>query len=105
MIKLKPLVKEDKFSYQVMHNSYSSAVQTAEAYAQKRGYEVDEDDWWSRISTGPKKPSEGKTNRFTIGLTKNGQPNNSTLSLQVTGMERGRYELNCYLNISNKKVK
>lgn len=105
MIRLSKLVKESKSSYQVYHTSYSSAVQEAEKLAQKNGFEVDEHDWGFRVATGPKKPSEGKTNRFNIELTKDGNQNNSTLSFQVYGMGNGKYELNAYLNISNKKVK
>lgn len=106
MIKLTKLL-EGKNDYEVYHSSYSSAVQEAEKYAQKKGYKVDEDDWWRKIGTGPKKPSAGKTNRATIELTKDGKPNASTLSLQVynRGIDGNTYELNCYLNISNKKVK
>ena len=105
MIKLKSLIKEANEPYKVYHTSYSSAVQEAERLANKRGFEVDEEDWSFRVATGPKKPSEGKTNRFVIALTKKGMPTNSTLSFQVYGMGNGKYELNAYLNISNKKVK
>ena len=78
MIKLTDILNEGKYDYEVYHSSYSSAVQEAERLAQKKGYEVDEDDWWRKISTGPKKPSKGKTNSVNVKLTKNGQPNNST---------------------------
>jgi len=106
MINLKSLI-EGKNDYEVYHSSYSSAVQEAERYANRRGYKVDEDDWWKKIAMGNKKPSNGKTNSATIELTKDGKPNASTLSLQVynRGIEGNTYELNCYLNISNKKVK
>ena len=106
MIKLKDILNEAKEPHKVYHPSYSSAVQEAEAYANKRGYEVDEDDWSFRVATGPKKPSKGKTNRFVISLTKKGKPNNSTSSMQVynRGIDGNTYELNCYINVSNKKV-
>jgi len=107
MIKLTNLINEGKEPYEVYHPSYTSAVQAAEKYAQKKGYEVDEDSWWTQIATGPKKPGKGKTNRAVIELTKGGKPNNSTLSLQVynRGVSGNTYELNCYVNKSNKKVK
>jgi len=106
MIKLTDILNEGKYDYEVYHSSYSSAVQEAERLAQKKGYEVDEDDWWRKISTGPKKPSKGKTNSVNVKLTKNGQPNNSTISIQVynRGIDGNTYELNCYINVSNKKV-
>lgn len=107
MIKLKNLLKEVKEDYPVYHRTYTSAIQNALNYAKKRGYKADEDDVWTKISTGPRKPSKGKTNSFVLQLTKNGKPNNSTLSLQVynRGVEGNTYELNTYLNISNRKVK
>ena len=100
-------VNEAKDPYQVYHPSYTSALHSAEAYANKKGYEVDKDDWWQQISTGPKKPGKGKTNRATVSLTKNGKPNNSTLAIQVynRGVSGNTYELNCYVNVSNKKIK
>ena len=103
MIKLTNLINEAK--EQVYFNTFSGAVQYAESQVKKKGYEVDEDDWWRKVATGPKKPSAGKTNRYTIELTKGGQPNNSTLSMQVFGMASGKFELNFYMNISKKKVK
>lgn len=105
MIKLGKLIPEGKYDYTVYHNSYSSAVQAAEKYAERRGYTVDEDDWWNKVATGPKKPSEGKTNSFVIDLMKNGKPNHSTLAMQIYGRGNGKYELNCYINVSKRKVK
>jgi len=99
------LMPEAKSPYQVYHKSYSSAVQAAEEYANKKGYTCNEQDWWNNISTGPKKPSNGKTNKATIGLhvTKSMKPNTppmlagKALHLQVYGMNNG-YELNCYIS-------
>jgi hypothetical protein len=45
---------------------------------------------------GPKKPSEGKTNRFSIELSKDGKPSRKLLHIQVYGM-RDTYELNAYI--------
>lgn len=91
-------IHEAKEPYQVYHNSYSSAVQTAEKYAESKGYTIDEDDWAREIAFGPKKPSAGKTNRASIGLYKNGKLQRKALQIQVYGREGGKYELNCYIN-------
>ena len=48
---------EAKSDYEVYHKDYSTAVQTAIKQAEKRGYEVDMDDWHDKVATGPKKPS------------------------------------------------
>lgn len=83
--------------YTVYHNSYTSAIDAAISFAEKKGYTVSEDDVWQYISTGPKKPSEGKTNSFTVGLMKNGKEDRKKLHLQIYGMGGGKYELNMYI--------
>ena len=81
----------------VYHKSYTEAIQTAKEYALKKGYLVDEDDSFTKIGMGPRKPSEGKTNKISVELTKGGKPSNKQLHIQVYGMKNG-YELNCYIN-------
>ena len=100
MIKLKNLLNEAKEPYVVYHNTYSSAVQAAEKYAEGKGYTVDTDDWSTQIAFGPKKPSAGKTNRAQIGLIKNGKVQRKALQIQVynRGSASNPYELNCYIN-------
>ena len=95
MISLKGLLKENK--YQIYHNSYTSAINTALEYAESKGYEYNNDETAEKIGMGPKKPSDGKTNRISIGLTKNGKPQNKQLNIQVYGMGDGKYELNTYV--------
>lgn len=79
-------------------DTFSAAVQHARIEAENKGYVIDESDWFNRVSTGPGKPSEGETTRFSIALTKNGIPQNKQLSVQVYGMRSGRYELNFYIS-------
>ena len=81
----------------VYHKSYTEAIQTAKEYALKRGYMVDDDDSFRKIGMGPRKPSEGKTNKVSVELSKGGKPSNKQLHIQVYGMKNG-YELNCYIN-------
>jgi hypothetical protein len=94
------VINESKEPYPVYHNTYSSAVQTAEEYAKKKGFTVDEDDWSREIAFGPKKPSKGKTNRASITLFKNGKQQRKALQIQVynRGTDGNTYELNCYIN-------
>lgn len=80
----------------VYHKSYTEAIQNAKEYALKRGYMVDDDDSFRKIGMGPKRPSEGKTNKVSVELTKGGKPSNKQLHIQVYGMKNG-YELNCYI--------
>lgn len=95
MISLKGILNESK--YQIYHNSYTSAINTAKEYAEKQGYEIDEGDAFNRIAVGPKKPSDGKTNRVSVDLLKNGVLQKKQLHIQVYGMGNGRYELNTYI--------
>jgi polyhydroxyalkanoate synthesis regulator phasin len=88
---------QEKSDYQIYHKDYSSAVQHALSVAKKKGYEVDMDDYERKVAFGPKKPSSGKTNSFSIKLTKNGKPVRQALQMQVYNMDNKKYELNMYI--------
>ena len=89
-------IKEAKSDYEVYHKSYTSAIEAARNYAEKKGYEINDDDAFTKIGVGPRKPSPGKTNRFSIELTKGGKPQKKMLHIQVYGMKNS-YELNAYI--------
>ena len=89
-------LSEAKSDYEVYHKSYTSAIQAAKAYAEKKGYEINDDDSFRQIGMGPRKPSEGKTNKFSIELSKDGKVQRKKLQIQVYGM-RNSYELNAYI--------
>jgi hypothetical protein len=76
--------------------SDTSAIQAAKEYAEKKGYEINDDDSFRQIGMGPRKPSEGKTNKFSIELSKDGKVQRKKLQIQVYGM-RNSYELNAYI--------
>ena len=80
--------------YDLYHKSYSAAMQHAYAWAKKKGHEVDMDDVDRQVAMGPKKPSDGKTNSFTLKLKNNPK---KKLAVQVYGMGGGKYELNTYI--------
>lgn len=80
--------------YDLYHKSYSGALQHAYAWAKKKGHIVDPDDIDSKVASGPKKPSEGRTNSFTLKLKDNPK---KMLAVQVYGMGGGKYELNTYI--------
>jgi len=89
-------VNEAKSDYEVYHKSYTSAINAAKAYAEKKGYEINDEDSFRQIGMGPRKPSEGKTNKFSIELSKGGKVQRKKLQIQVYGM-RSSYELNAYI--------
>jgi hypothetical protein len=78
------------------------AVDFAKTKAEKKGYEIDEDDWNNQITHGGRysrlRPSVGKTHTFQIGLLKKGKPQRKGLSISLFGMDSGKYELTHYIN-------
>ena len=82
--------------------SASEAADAARAMAEKKGYEIDENDWQSQIALGGKynrlRPGVGKTHSFIVQLLKNGKPQRKALSISLYGMESGNYELTTYIN-------
>jgi hypothetical protein len=90
---------EAKSSYDIYHKDFSTAVQHAIKTAEKRGFQVDMDDWHNKVATGPRKPSEGKTNSYSITLMdKSGKPVKKALQMQVYNKGgQNPYELNMYI--------
>lgn len=82
--------------------SASEAADAARAMAEKKGYEIDENDWHSQIALGGKynrlRPGVGKTHSFIVQLLKNDKPQRKALSISLYGMASGNYELTTYIN-------
>jgi hypothetical protein len=82
--------------------SASEAADAARVMAEKKGYEIDENDWHSQIALGGKynrlRPGIGKTHSFIVQLLKNGKPQRKALSISLYGMASGNYELTTYIN-------
>ena len=113
MISLKSLLLEVKFP--IYHWTYTSAINAALEWAERMGYKYDKEEVAHKIGSGPRKPSSGKTNKFSIELTKNNKPVKKELHIQVYNMGtfkrdntdgsyvrsvhggQDRYELNCYI--------
>jgi hypothetical protein len=89
-------------SVETYHNSFTHAAEAAKAYAIKKGYEINEDDWQTQVALGGRysrsRPGVGKTHSFTVGLLRNGKPQRKGLNFSVYGMESGKYELTAYVN-------
>jgi len=94
--KISKIVTEAKSDYQVVHHSYSDAISAVVKFIKKNGYTYSEDEFFNTVSTGPRKPSDGKTNRFSIRLYKNDKEQKKGLHFQVTGIGN-KYELNMYI--------
>ena len=89
-------------SVETYHNSFTHAAEAAKAYAIKKGYEIDENDWQSQVAFGGRysrsRPGVGKTHSFIVGLLRNGKPQRKGLNFSVYGMESGKFELTAYVN-------
>ena len=79
--------------YEIYHKTFSAAMQHAYRAARKMGYIVDSDDIDSKVASGPKKPSSGKTNKYILGTNKK-----QNLHVQVANLDNKRYELNMYID-------
>ena len=90
-------LKEGKKDYEIYHKTFTSAVEEVEKFAEKNGYEIDSDEMFNKVGTGPKKPSVGKTNEYHLKLMKNGKEDRKKLHFQVYGMKT-QYELNMYIS-------
>lgn len=90
-------LEEAKSNYEVKHKTFSSAIQHAVEVAAKQGYDVDPDDYDRKVAMGPKKPSKGKTNSYSIKLTKNGKEQKKALQVQIANLDDKFYELNMYI--------
>ena len=78
--------------YELYHKDFSSAMQHAYKFAKSKGVIVDPREIDSKVASGPKKPSNGKTNRYILGTNKR-----QKVHIQVynTG---NKYELNMYIS-------
>jgi len=89
-------------SNDVYFDTAAGAADYAREQAEKRGFEIDKDDWFTKITMGGKynrlRPGEGETHSFIIGLTKNGKPQKKALSISLYGMPSGKFELVHYIN-------
>jgi len=97
---LKSILKE--YKYKLYHKSFTEAATEARKVAEKKGFEIDEENWTTEVAFGGKykraRPSVGKSNSFSVALIKNGKPQRKHLHFQVYGMESGSFELNAYVS-------
>ena len=90
---VKELMKESlDEKYDLYHKDFSSAMQYAYDYAKKKlGITVDPKEIDSKVATGPKKPSEGKTNKYRL----KGKGGNLQIQIYNKGGSKP-FELNMY---------
>jgi len=90
LLKLESVDLDEK--YDLYHKDFSSAMQHAYSYAKsKMGITVDPKEIDSKVATGPKKPSEGKTNTYKL----KGKGGNLQIQVYNKGGSKP-FELNMY---------
>ena len=78
--------------YELYHKQFSGAMQHAYKFAKSKGYTVNTKDIDDKVASGPRKPSSGKTNSYSLGTDKG-----KRVQIQVTNLDNKRYELNMYI--------
>ena len=78
--------------YELYHKDFSGAMQHAYKFAKSKGYTVDPKDIDDMVASGPRKPSSGKTNSYSLGTDKG-----KKVQIQVANLDNKRYELNMYI--------
>jgi len=90
LLKLESVDLDEK--YDLYHKDFSSAMQHAYSYAKsKMGITVDPKEIDNKVATGPKKPSEGKTNTYKL----KGKGGNLQIQVYNKGGSKP-FELNMY---------
>jgi hypothetical protein len=80
--------------YELYHKDFSGAMQHAYKFAKSKGVTVDPAEIDSKVASGPRKPSSGKTNKYILGTNKK----NTQVHIQVANLDNKRYELNMYID-------
>ena len=83
--------KKSASGYTLYHKTFSDAMQHAVDHAKTKGAIVDPKEIDDKVATGPRKPSNGKTNRYSLGAGR------KTVQIQVANLDNKAYELNMYI--------
>jgi hypothetical protein len=67
-------------------------MQHAYKFAKSKGVTVDPAEIDSKVASGPRKPSSGKTNSYILDTNKK-----QKVHIQVANLDNKRYELNMYI--------
>ena len=78
--------------YELYHKDFSGAMQHAYKFAKSKGVTVDPSEIDSKVASGPRKPSNGKTNSYILATNKK---QNVHIQVYNTG---SKYELNMYID-------
>lgn len=80
----------------VYHDTMSAAFAHVVKELGKKGIEFDQEEFFQKVNSGPRKPQPGKTNSYSIALKGTKGKKQKFAHVQVYGMDNGKYELNWY---------
>jgi hypothetical protein len=83
--------KKSASGYILYHKTFSDAMQHAVDHAKTKGATVEPKEIDDKVATGPRKPSNGKTNRYSLSAGR------KTVQIQVANLDNKAYELNMYI--------
>jgi len=83
-------------SQKLYHNTMSDAFRHVEKELKSKGVEFDQEEFFQKVSAGPRKPTVGQTNSYNILLKGTKGKKQKFAHVQVYGMDNGKYELNWY---------
>lgn len=79
------------------YKSYGEAINAVQAYAQSKGYELDQEEYGFAYTDASDKPKNGETKEEHITLYKNGREQKKALHVSMYG-RNGGFEVTMYIN-------
>ena len=79
------------------YKSYGEAIDAVQAYAQSKGYELDQEEYGFAYTDASDKPKNGETKEKHITLYKNGREQRKALHVSMYGRSGG-FEVTMYIN-------
>lgn len=79
------------------YKSYGEAIDAVQAYAQSKGYELDQEEYGFAYTNASDKPKNGETKEEHITLYKNGKEQKKALHVSMYG-RNGGFEVTMYIN-------
>jgi hypothetical protein len=79
------------------YKSYGEAIDAVQAYAQSKGYDLDQEEYGFAYTDASDKPKNGETKEEHITLYKNGKEQKKALHVSMYG-RNGGFEVTMYIN-------
>ena len=91
--------EDDRSKYfEVYHKHFSKVIDEVEKYANKMGYELDNEEFGEKVVDASFKAREGEYKKDTLTLYKKGKEQHKALHVRIYGRDGWKYELNMFIN-------